>query len=331
MIMETPTISQLEVFLAVVERGSFSAAARALGRAQSAVTYSIQKLEEEVGVPLFDRSAYRPTLSQAGRTLLPRAQRIVADVAAFRFQARGMAGGLEPEVTLVVEAMFPMCLLLGALSEFQAKFPTVQTRVRVETLGAAVETLLDEAADIGLVVSFSERAEELVGSQVTEVELVAVASPGHPLAGLEGPLDDDTLSEHVQLVLTDRSDLTRGRDRGVVGLRTWRLADLGAKHAMLLAGLGWGSMPRHIIAEDLAAGRLVELAAVRWDGREGMPRLPLMAVRRKSAVLGPAGSWLLERLMASASETEGSASYSPAPVASQRAQSSPSSAIARAS
>jgi DNA-binding transcriptional LysR family regulator len=296
MIMDTPSLSQLEVFLAVVERGSFSAAARALGRAQSAVTYSIQKLEEDAGVELFDRSAYRPTLSEAGQVLLPRAQRIVEDVAAFRSQARGMAGGLEPEISLVVEAMFPMCLLLQALTDFQAKFPTVETRVRVETMGAAVEALLDGPADIGLIVSFADRMEEVVGAQVTEVELVAVAAPQHPLAGHNGPLDDDVLSEHLQLVLTDRSDLTRGRDKGVVGLRTWRLADLGAKHAMLLAGLGWGSMPRHMIAEDVAAGRLVELRAQHWDGRHGMPRLPVMAVRRKASALGPAATWLLERL-----------------------------------
>lgn len=296
MVMDTLTLAQLEVFLAVVERGSFSAAARALGRAQSAVTYSIQNLEEEAGVPLFDRSAYRPVLSVAGRALLPRAQRIVDDVVAFRSQARGMAGGLEPELTLVVEAMFPMCLLLQALTEFQTRFPTVQTRVRVETLGAAVETLLNETADIGVVVAFSERVDELVGAEITQVELVAVAAPGHPLAALPGMLEDDVLSEHVQLVLTDRSDLTRGQDKGVVSLRTWRLADLGAKHAMLLAGLGWGSMPRHMVADDLAAGRLKELRAARWDGRQGMPRLPLMAVRRKAAVLGPAGTWLIERL-----------------------------------
>ena len=304
MVMDSPSLAQLEVFLAVVERGSFSAAARALGRAQSAVTYSIQKLEEEAGVALFDRSAYRPTLSQAGRALLPRAQRIVKDVSAFRSQARGMAGGLEPEITLVVEAMFPMCRLLRALTEFQERFPTVETRVRVETLGAAVETLLDEGADIGLVIAFAARADELEGFEITEVELVAVAAPHHPLGQVEGPVDDEVLSEHVQLVLTDRSDLTRGSDRGVVGLRTWRLADLGAKHTMLLAGLGWGSMPRHIVEADLAAGRLVELRAARWDGRERMPRLPVMAVRRKAAALGPAGAWLLQRLWDSASEEE---------------------------
>lgn len=302
--MDSLTLAQLEVFLAVVERGSFSAAARALGRAQSAVTYSIQKLEEEAGVPLFDRSAYRPTLNEAGRVLLPRAQRIVEDVAAFRSQARGMAGGLEPEISLVVEAMFPMCLLLQALTDFQAAFPTVETRVRVETMGAAVEALLDGGADIGLVVNFADRMDEVAGAQVTEVELVAVAAASHPLAGADGPLDDDALSEHLQLVLTDRSDLTRGRDKGVVALRTWRLADLGAKHAMLLAGLGWGSMPRHMVAEDIAAGRLVELRVLRWDGREGMPRLPVMAVRRKAATLGPAGAWLLERLCSGLAEQQ---------------------------
>jgi DNA-binding transcriptional LysR family regulator len=304
MVMDTLTLAQLEVFLAVVEAGSFSAAARALGRAQSAVTYSIQKLEEEAGVELFDRSAYRPTLSEAGQVLLPRAQRIVEDVAAFRSQAKGMAGGLEPEISLVVEAMFPMCLLLQALTDFQARFPTVETRVRVETMGAAVEALLDGHADLGLVINFADRMDELVGSQVTEVELVAVASATHILAGMNGPLDDDSLSEHLQLVLTDRSDLTRGRDKGVVGLRTWRLADLGAKHAMLLAGLGWGSMPRHMVAEDLASGRLVELRALRWDGRNRMPRLPVMAVRRKAANLGPAGAWLLERLCEGLQEDE---------------------------
>lgn len=304
MIMDTPTLAQLEVFLAVAEAGSFSAAARGLGRAQSAVTYQIQKLEEEAGVELFDRSAYRPTLSEAGHALLPRAQRIVEDMAAFRAQARGMAGGLEPEIYLVVDSLFPMCLLLQALTDFQAKFPTVQTRVRVETMGAAVEALLDEGADIGLVISLAARMDEVVGAQVTEVELVAVAAPQHALATLAGPLDDDTLSEHLQLVLTDRSDVTRGQDKGVVGLRTWRLADLGAKHAMLLAGLGWGSMPRHIVAEDLASGRLVELKPLRWDGRDGMPRLPVVAVRRKAALLGPAATWLLERLWEGLKEDE---------------------------
>lgn len=294
--MDALTLAQLKVFLAVSETGGFAAAARKLGRAQSAVTYQIRNLEKEAGVELFDRQTYRATLTEAGRALLPRALRIVEDLTAFRAQARGMAKGLEAEITLVVEAMFPMADLLCALTEFQALFPSVQTRVRVETLGAAVQALLDGTADMGLVISFAERIDEMIGTLVTEVELVAVAAPGHPVAQLEGPLSTEGLREHVQLVLTDRSPLTEGQDRGVVGLRTWRLADLGAKHAMLLAGLGWGSMPRHMVAADLAAGRLIELLPQNWDGRPGMPRLPVLAARPRSGALGPAGTWLFDRL-----------------------------------
>ena len=295
--MDGLTLAQLKVFLAVAEQGGFSAAARSLKRAQPAVSYQIQRLEDQVGVQLFDRSAYRASLTEAGRALAPRAQRIVEELDGFRARAEGMARGLEVELTLVVEAMFPMAGLLGALTDFQNRFPSVQTRLRVETLGAAVEALIDGHADIGLVVSFSERTDELVGAEITQVELVAVAAPHHPLAQIEGLLDAETLREHVQLVLSDRSNLTKGRDRGVVALRTWRLADLGAKHAMLLAGLGWGSMPRHMIQGDLDVGRLKELRPLQWDGRQGMPRLPLMVARRKSVGLGPAGAWLLARLL----------------------------------
>jgi DNA-binding transcriptional LysR family regulator len=296
MINDRLSLGQIEIFAAVAEAGSFSGAARALGRAQSAVTYAIQNLEAEAGVELFDRSAYRPVLSHAGRALLPRAQQILEDVAAFRAQARGIAGGLEPELSLVVEAMFPMPLLVEALSAFQVQFPTVQTRVQVETMGAVVQALVDGTADICLGIELDAQKDELASVRVAEVELVAVVGPHHPLAALEGRLSEETLREHVQLVLSDRTAAAADRDRGVIGVRTWRLADLGAKHAMLLAGLGWGSMPRHMVEADLAAGRLVQIRASYWDGQDQMPRLAILAAHLKTRRLGPAGTWLLARL-----------------------------------
>jgi len=98
------SLDQLRVFVAVVETGSFSAAARALHRAQSAVTYAIQKLEAQVGTEVFDRSSYRPTLSREGRLLLPQARRIVDDVGRFRAMAQNMSRGMEAEVRLLVAA-----------------------------------------------------------------------------------------------------------------------------------------------------------------------------------------------------------------------------------
>ena len=294
--MDALSLDQFRVFAVVVETGSFSAAARKLNRAQSAITYTVQKLEEQVGADLFDRSGYRPVLSEAGRALLPRVRRILEEVNGFTLQARGIAGGLEPELSLVVDSMFPMSALTEALAGFQAQFPSVQTRLHVETLGAAVQALLDGAVDLGLVTEFASGFPELERTAVGEIELVPVAAPGHPLALAEGVLEPDALRDHNQLVLTDRSALTAGKDYGVAALRTWRIADLGAKHAMLLAGLGWGSMPLHMVRDDLDAGRLVSLRLSSWDRSDRMPRLPTVVAHRRDHALGPAGRWLLARL-----------------------------------
>ncbi|HEX7072645.1 MAG TPA: LysR family transcriptional regulator [Hyphomicrobiaceae bacterium] len=293
------SLDQLRVFATVVEEGSFSAAARRLNRSQASITYAVQKLESAVGTLLFDRSGYRPTLTDAGRTLLPRARRVVETSAGFERQARALREGIEAELTLVVDAMFPMPLLFAALSAFDRQFPTVQTRLYVESLGAAVKTVLDGNADLGIVIDFANVSDRLASAAMNEIELVPVAAPTHPLALMQAQSDkalsDEELRDHLQLVLTDRSELTKGKDTGVVSVRTWRLADLGAKHAMLLAGMGWGNMPLHMISSDLAAGRLVELEIARWP-KTRRSTVATVIVHRLDRPPGPAGAWLLSRL-----------------------------------
>ena len=297
--MDAISIDQLRVFRQVAEAGSFSAAARAMHRAQSAVTYAVQKLEDQVGTPLFDRSGYRPVLSDAGRALLPRAARILEELAAFSSQARAISGGLEPEVSLVVDPTFPTPVLVKVLARFQREFAPVQLRVFVETLGAAAQTVVDGTADLGIVLEFAAASAgpDLELSAMGEVELVPVAAPSHPLARRRGKITVEAVRDEVQLVLTDRSGLTRGKDWSVLSVRTWRLADLGARHEMLLAGLGWGSMPVHMVDEDIAAGRLVKLDIRRPDGVTKLPRPAVVLARRKGKVLGPAGEWLAARLL----------------------------------
>lgn len=295
--MKAVTIDQLRVFRRVAEAGSFSAAARAMHRAQSAVTYAVQKLEDQLGTPLFDRSAYRPVLSDAGRALLPRASRILEELDAFGTQARAIAGGLEPEVALVVDSMFSAPIVLRALGEFQREFPLVQLRVYVESLGATAQAVLDRTAVLGIALDFAATRPELETIPMGDIELVPVAAPGHPLAGIKGRIHPEQVRDHVQLVLTDRSALTRGTDYGVLAVRTWRLADLGARHAMLLSGLGWGSMPRHMVEADIAARRLVALDIRRPDGITKLARPGIVLVRRKDQPLGPAAQWLAKRLL----------------------------------
>jgi DNA-binding transcriptional LysR family regulator len=124
--------------------------------------------------------------------------------------------------------------------------------------------------------------------------MVMVAAGAHPLALLHGAIPKTELAKHVQLVLTDRSDLTAGREFGVMSPLTWRLGDLFAKHAFLLKGLGWGGMPVHAVEQDLREGRLVKLSI------EDLPEdgliLPMSAVYLTAKPPGPAGRWLIERL-----------------------------------
>jgi DNA-binding transcriptional LysR family regulator len=288
-----PSFDQLQVMLAVIEAGSFSGAARKLNRAQSAVTYAIQRLEDQLGTALFDRGAYRPVLTEAGRVLLPRARLITEEMRALTEHAHGIAAGLEPELTLVADAMFPMSALLDALRQFRARFPSVPPRIYVESLGAAAEMVLNGTCTVGVLAGFSSEFEPLQRHALFGITLIPVAAPTHPLGEYEGSIPTDELRRHVQLVLSDRSGLTGSRDYGVLSPHTWRLADLGAKHAMLKAGFGWGSMPAHLVADDLAGGHL---CALTLDATNVGITLPLFTAHRRDRPPGPAGRWLLEHL-----------------------------------
>ncbi len=302
--MDSLTLDQLQVLLATVEHGSFSGAARALNRAQSAVTHAIQRLETQLGVELFDRSGYRPVLTVAGQALLPRARRLLEESDRLRAQARDIASGLEAEITMVVEALFPMQRLVEALSEFSRRYPSVATRIYVEALGAATGLVLDGTSALGLLPAFCSETDALVRQPLLTVELVAVAAPRHPLALIDGPIPPETLNAHVQLVLTDRSGLTGTRDYGVLASRTWRLGDLGAKHAMLRAGLGWGTMPRHMVEGDLEDGKL---RLILPQATPESVRLLMNVAWRAAHPPGPAARWMAEHLVTTWKTEEGTA------------------------
>ena len=285
----SPTLDQLRVFATVAETGSFSAAARRLRRAQSAISYAVANLEQMLGLELFERGHRRPVLTEAGRAVLADARRVGRLVDDLRARASGLTAGLEAEVGLAVDVMFPTARLVAALEAFYREYPTVGLRLRVEALGAVVEQVLQGTCGLGITGPMGIRAEAIERRPLCQIELLPVCAPTHPLAA--APLTGSALHDHVQLVLTDRSRLTEGQDFGVVSPRTWRLGDLGAKHALLCAGLGWGNMPAHMVCDDLRSGRLVRIA----PDRPGI-LFQLLLIHRADAPPGPATRWLAERL-----------------------------------
>ena len=288
----SPTLDQIAVFLAIVETGSFAAAARKLGRATSAISYAIANLEGQLGLALFTRAgAAKPQLTDAGRAILADGRGVAMAVDGLVAKARGLIQGLEAEVRLVVDVMLPAKLLVRALDDFRRRFPTVGVRLQVEGLGAVTEAVLRGSVMFGLSGPLELTNDLLMKGPAGSVKLIPVAHPDHPLAKLDKVTSDEA-RDHVQLVLTDRSSLTRDRDFGVVAVKSWRLADLGAKHALLLAGLGWGSMPKPMVSDDIKRGRLVRLAIDAWDHAQ----YRFHTIYRRDAPPGPAASWLMERL-----------------------------------
>ena len=221
------SLDQLRTFIAAVDEGSFSAAARRLNRVQSAVSGWIGGLEEQLGVVLFDRSARFPRLTPEGVLLLQDARNVVSGVDTLKARARLMASGLEAELSVVVDVFFPSAVVSAAAKAFAIQFPLTPLRLFVEGLGAAYQPVLDGRCTLGILATLplafpSLVSERLGGSALESLSRRRVTPWPATVLGYQGA----KRPKYVQLVLTDRSDLMAGHDYGVVSSSTWRLAGL---------------------------------------------------------------------------------------------------------
>lgn len=286
------TLDQLRVLLAVVEAGSFSAAGRRLRRAQSAVSQAMANLEAQLGVAVWDRSTRIPTLTEAGRGVVGGARRVVGEADALRQMAAGLGQGLEAEVSLCVDALFPLAALVEFCRDFAGAFPTVALRVDSQTMSAVSARVLAGAVTLGVTAPIGVLP-GLERVALAPVRMLPVVARAHPLAMQRRRATTAQLAEHVQIVLSERGD-TGVPDQAVLSPRTWRVADLHTKHALLRAGLGWGNLPAPMIAADLKRGALVRIRPAAWGDDEHT--LHLAAVHRPDTPLGPAHRWALARL-----------------------------------
>jgi DNA-binding transcriptional LysR family regulator len=219
---------------------------------------------------------------------------VIANIDLLKARAKGISGGLESELSVVVDVLFPFEAIAESAREFRDRFPRTPLRLYVEALGGAYQPVLDGRCSLGVVGPLPVAPSATSAERLQGVALVMVASRDHPLAQYPGVIPKAELAKHVQLVLTDRSELTAGREFGVMSPLTWRLSDLFAKHAFLLKGLGWGGMPVHAVHQDMKEGKLVKLQIE--DLPDDALILSMSAVYLTAKPPGPAGRWLIERL-----------------------------------
>jgi DNA-binding transcriptional LysR family regulator len=296
--LDALTLDQMRTFVAVAEAGSFRAAAGRLSRVQSAVSHAIGNLEAQLGVALFDRSGHRPTLTPEGQALLADVRAVLLKVDIMRARARGLGEGLELGLAIALDPQFPLGLTAAALKDLHDAYPSVSVFVWTAPLGAAIAALQERRC--ALAITAADLPDPRIELETLSfVPRAAVAAPTHPLAARSksgDPVTAAELADHLQIVVPDPSPLTEGRDFGVLSPGTWRVSDNATKHALILASVGWGSLPLWLVERDLAEGRLVRIAAVEF-GPQGETLVRAYLAHRTDQPLGPAARWFRQALL----------------------------------
>jgi DNA-binding transcriptional LysR family regulator len=293
--LEGVTIEQLRTLRAVAEAGSFSAAARKLGHVQAAISQSIERLEAQLGLRLFDRSGRVARLTEQGTAIVAAARKVEGSLDALEGVVVRLKQGAETSLSIIVDVLFPTASLVGFARDFAREYPSVELFLFTDVLSAVTAHVREKRSTWGVAIEDAD-LKELECRPVADVRLLPVAAGSHPLAKQTVPHTAAALSSAVQIVLGEHRDAgERDPERyGVFSARTWRVVDLATKQALIAGGLGWGHLPEHLIREELQTGRLVQLQLDAWA--QGPPRRSLMLVWRPGVVLGPVAKWAEKRL-----------------------------------
>lgn len=285
------TYDQVLVFHKIVEHGSFKAAAQSLHRTQPAVSFAIKKLEEELGVELFDRSHYRPSLTEHGQTFFEHSQKIMQGMSELEGLAKSFYKEEEVAVQVAVDGISPLPSLLKVFKEFQGYFPHTKINLSLEILSASERRVLSHEAQMGIT-HFVSRPNELDIVPITKVRLLPVMATS--LFEEKNIKSQSDLYSIDQIVVADPSGVN-GTSFGILSNgRQWRINDSKFKNDIIFSGLGWGHLPDHEVSRQLQEGRLKVL-----EFEEIHPRvLDINLIRLKRQSLGIVGKALWERLKA---------------------------------
>ena len=291
------SLDSLLVLDAIARRGSFAGAAEELHRAPSSVTYAIQRLEQSLGVSLFDRRGHRARLTPAGEALLREGRELLHLAEGVTRHVRRIATGWEAELRIAVGDLVPWPRVLELCAAFYQVAPETRLRLSLEVLGGTWDALVSGRADLVI----GAPGEGPPGGGYTaeplgEVEFVFAVAPDHPLASAPEPLSSADIRRHRVVVAADTSRGLPPRTVGVLpGQRVFTVPDLEVKRLAQCRGLGVGYLPRHLVRQDLEQGRLVEKAVEDTGGGRHTLHYAWSSHNRGQAI-----GWFREQLAAAA-------------------------------
>jgi DNA-binding transcriptional LysR family regulator len=285
------SIEALEIIDAIDRKGSFAAAAESLFRVPSALTYSIKKLEEDLGVTLFDRSGHRATLTAAGAELLKEGRQLLNATLALESRVKRIATGIETDINIAISDLFMMSPIFHVLTDFYAQNFGTRIKLSREVFGGSWDALLSGRADISIgapgdVPSGGGYATKLLG----HLNFVFAVAPHHPLAQLPEPLNNQDIIQHRAVAAADSSRHLAPRTSGILsGQDVLTVPDMHAKISAQIAGLGVGFIPKQLALQYQDQLIIKEVA-------EAKPIGPTFLAWRNDKEIGKAQQWLIKQL-----------------------------------
>jgi DNA-binding transcriptional LysR family regulator len=253
------SLDALQILDSIDRRGSFASAGKELHKVPSTISYTVSKLEQDLGVQLFDRIGPRAHLTEAGVALLDEGRHLLRAARELEMRVRRVASGWEAELTVAVDSLFQPALLAEDVRAFGGVAEQTRVRLISEALSGTWEALLDRRADL-LVGAAGEGPSG--GGYVVEpmgvVRFVFAVAPGHPLAAAEAPLGREQLAAHCAIAVADSARRLLPRTVGLLmGQETVTVPDTMSKFRLQCAGLGFGFLPEPYVQAAVAEGRLV--------------------------------------------------------------------------
>ena len=281
--MNSPTLHQLRCFDAVVTEGGFQAAADKLFRSQPTIFAAVKSLETQLGLSLLDRSGYRVSLTEAGRSFHQRARSFLEEYEKLETHATQLAMGEEAELSVVIGDLCPLAPTLGLLRRFFDTCPATRLHLHFEAISGPWERLREGEADL-IFHHIDSSDADLESTAIGTVHLIPVVAPGFLQFQITDAITPEQMREYVQCIIRDSARNSSPRDFYLLaGARSWTVSDQLMKREIILQGMGWGHMPDFLVDEDLKTGRLLGITGKHFPGG----RVELAAARRRNMAHGP--------------------------------------------
>lgn len=250
------TLEQWRVFQAIIEQGGYAQAATYLHRSQSAISYSMSRLQEQLGISLLKVEGRKAVLTEQGQILLNRSQLLLDEASEIENFAQHLAQGREAEIKLVVDAAFPNDLLMSALAQFATKSQGTRVQLREVILSGAIDALVSEQAELVIGV---DTPSGYLADPLIEVELIGVAHADHPLHKLNREITSADLAQHMHVVIRDSGQHDKMDVGWLSSQDRWTVSSIDSALNAIEHGLGYGWIPRNRLTKAIESGQLKPL------------------------------------------------------------------------